>query len=141
MSHKKMHLRVISQEAELLSADVESITLPTTTGDITVLPGHEVLFSQVQPGHLVYRDEGMDHSMVVSDGFIDFSPGDKVTVMVDSGILARNVSVEKAQQAIADAQETMSKTQDQRELMMAEASLRQAMLEIKLAQKTHKSSI
>lgn len=141
MTHKKIHLRVISQEAVLLTTDVDSLTLPTSTGDITVLPGHAMLFSQVQPGHLVYRDKDDEYSMVVSEGFIDFSPGNHVTVMVDSGVLARDVSVEKAQQAIEDAQETMSQTQDQRELMMAEASLRQAMLEIKLAQKTRKSSI
>lgn len=141
MSVKKISFRVISQEAELLQTEVDSITVPTTTGDITVLPGHEILFSQVKPGHLVYRDGMEEHSMVVSEGFIDFAPGDKVTIMVDSGVLARNVSVEKAEQAMKDAKETMSKTQDQREMIMAEASLRQAMLEIKLAQKTRKSVV
>ncbi|EKD43357.1 MAG: hypothetical protein ACD_72C00323G0003 [uncultured bacterium] len=61
--------------------------------------------------------------------------------MVDSGVLDRNISLEKAQTAIKAAQETMEKTQDQRELMMAEASLRQAMMEVKVAQKTKKTKI
>lgn len=141
MSLRKIKFRVISQESQILEAEVDSITIPTSSGEITVLPGHQPLFSEVEPGYLTYRIDEKESSMVVSEGFIDFGLGDKVTVMVDSGVLARDLSIEKAEEAIRNAQETMLKTQDQLEMMMAEASLRQAMLEIKLAQKTKKSSI
>ena len=55
--------------------------------------------------------------------------------MVDSAKLARDISVQKAEEAIAAAKETMSISEDRRELLLAEASLKQALLEIKVAQK------
>jgi F-type H+-transporting ATPase subunit epsilon len=136
---KKFPLHIVSQEKELLSVEVESVSLPTVEGEITVLNKHVPLFSPLKTGELVYRIEGQEHIVVVSEGFVNVSPKGEVTVMVDSGILARDISVSKAEQAVKDAHETMEKTQDQRELIMAEASLRQAMMEIKVAQKSKKA--
>jgi len=61
--------------------------------------------------------------------------------MVDSAVEARAISLQKAEQAVQAAHETMSKTVDERELMMAEASLKRALLEIKVAQRTKHSRI
>jgi F0F1-type ATP synthase epsilon subunit len=46
--------------------------------------------------------------------------------------------MEKAEQAIKAAEQTMSITEDQRELIQAEASLRLALLEMKVARQSHK---
>jgi F-type H+-transporting ATPase subunit epsilon len=137
----KINLKIVSQEKELLQKEVDSLTITTTSGEITVLPKHAPLFSQVESGELIYREGASESSIVVSEGFIDINPDSEVTVMVDSATLARDISLQKAQDAVKAAKETMSKTQDQRELMMAEASLRQAMLEIKVAEKTKKARI
>ena len=138
---KTFPLRIVSQEKELLSTEVFSVSVPTSEGEITVLPKHLPLFSQVKTGQLIYRTSEMEASLVVSDGFINVAPSGEVTVMVDSGVLARDISLEKAHEAVKAAQATMEKTQDQREMMMAEASLRQAMMEVKVAQKTKKARI
>ncbi|MFZ5437724.1 MAG: ATP synthase F1 subunit epsilon [Patescibacteria group bacterium] len=136
---KKFSLKIVSQEKELLSSEVESVSLPTVEGEITVLYKHIPLFAHLKTGQLIYRVDGEERIVVVSDGFVNVSPSSEVTVMVDSGILARDISLEKAEQAVREAHETMEKTQDQRELLMAEASLRQAMMEIRVAQKTKKA--
>lgn len=138
---KTLNLTIVSQEKELLQAEVSSVTLPTVEGEITVLPGHIPLFAQVVTGELVYRQDGTAQSVVVTDGFIDVTPEDEVRIMVDSGVLARDISVQKAEEAVRAAHETMTKTADQRELMMAEASLRQALWEIRVAQKTKKTRV
>ncbi|NCN45043.1 MAG: ATP synthase F1 subunit epsilon [Candidatus Pacebacteria bacterium CG10_big_fil_rev_8_21_14_0_10_36_11] len=138
---RKFNLRIVSQERELLLTEVESVSLPTVEGEITVLFKHIPLFTQLKTGVIVYRNGDEETSAVVSTGFANVSPTGEVTVMVDSGVLARDISLEKAEQAVKAAHETMKTTQNQRELIMAEASLRQAMLEIKVAQKTHKSKI
>lgn len=136
---KKFPLRIVSQEKELLSIEVESVSLPTVEGEITVLYKHIPLFTHLKTGQIIYKVGEEEKIVVVSDGFANVSPNSEVTVMVDSGILARDISVEKAEKAVQAAHETMEKTQDQRELLMAEASLRQAMMEIKVAQKTRKA--
>jgi F-type H+-transporting ATPase subunit epsilon len=134
-------LHIVSQERKLTSTEVDSVTIPTTEGEITVLYKHNPLFARVKTGELIYRLGDQETRVVVSDGFVNIAPSGEVKVMVDSGVLDRDISLEKAEQAVKAAQETMEKTQDQREMMMAEASLRQAMMEVKVAQKTKKAKI
>jgi F-type H+-transporting ATPase subunit epsilon len=138
---KQFLLQVVSQERELISQEVESLTVPTQVGEVTILPDHAPLFSKVMAGVMMYRTAGEERFFVVSNGFLDVSDANKVTVLVDSAVADREISEKRAQAAIQAANETMSKTVDQRELLMAEASLRQAMLELKIAQKTRRTSI
>lgn len=141
MSDKKLTLRVISQERKLFEEVVDKVTLPSTQGEITILPQHTALLSEIETGHLKFTKDGQEQDVVVSNGFVDINPSGMVTVLVDSAIQARDISVEKVQKAIKEAQETMSHSEDRRELLIAEASLKRAMLEMKVAQKTSKSGI
>lgn len=130
-----LKLVVVSQEKKLLETQVESVSAVTTQGEITILARHIPLFTQLQTGELRFTSNGVEQSIIVSDGFLTVNPNNEVTVMVDSAKLARDISVQKAEEAIAAAKETMSISEDRRELLLAEASLKQALLEIKVAQK------
>jgi F-type H+-transporting ATPase subunit epsilon len=139
---KKILLTVVSQEKQLLKNKVDQVSAPTTTGEVTILPEHIALFSKLTIGELRYLIDNEEHSLVVSDGFISVSPNSEVTVMVDSATLDRDISVQKAQEAIKAAKETIAiSTADRRELLMAEASLKRAMLEMKVAQRSKRSQI
>lgn len=138
---KKILLTVVTQEEQLLKTQVDQITAPTVEGEITILPNHIALFSKLKTGELRYIEETEEHSLVISNGFITVSPESEVTVIVDSATLDRNISMAKAEQAVRDAKDAITKTSDQRELLLAEASLKRAMLEIRIAQKSKKSKI
>lgn len=139
---KQILLTVVSQEKQLLKTKVSQVTAPTVQGEITVLPEHIGLFSKLQTGELRYLINGTEESIVISDGFITVSPDSTVTVMVDTAKLARDISVQKAEEAVKAAQELiLASPEDRRELLMAEASLKRALLEIRVAQKSKKTHI
>ena len=139
---KTLKLKVVSQERELLNTDqVSQITAPTTEGEITILPDHIPLFTRITTGELRYLYQGKENMLITSNGFLTIAPDNSVTVMVDSGVLEREISLEKAQQAVKAAQETMKTSENRRELLLAEASLRRALLEIKVAQRTHRTTV
>lgn len=140
MADRKLKLTVVSQERQLLSEMVESVTAPAVQGEVTILPDHIPLFSPLQTGVLTYKN-GEETQIVISKGFLDVGVDNNVTVIVDAAVHARDISLDKAEAAIKAARETMITTQDRRELLMAEASLRQALLEIKVARATKKASI
>lgn len=137
----KLALTVVSQEQEILRTDADSITTMTETGEVTLLPFHIPLFTQLQTGVLRYTNNDTEDQVIVSDGFLTLSPNNEVTVMVDSATHAREISVQKAEAAIAAAKKTMEQSTDRRELILAEASLKKALLEIRVAQKTKRASI
>ncbi len=139
---KQILLTVVSQEKQLLKTQVEQITAPTAMGEITILPEHIGLFSKLETGELRYLVAGVEESLVISDGFITVSPDSTVTVMVDAAKFARDISVQKAEEAVKAASEAIKASpEDRRELLMAEASLKRALLEIRIAQKSKKSAI
>lgn len=137
-----LRLKVVSQERELINtAQVAQVSAPTTEGEITILPDHVPLFTRLTTGELRYLHEGKEHLLVVSQGFLTINPDNTVTVMVNSGILEREISLEKAHQAVEKAKQTISTTTNQRELLLAEAAMRRALLEIKVAQKTRRTTV
>lgn len=140
MTDTQLNIKIVSQERELVSQKADLVIVPTTEGQITVLPGHLPLFSKLTAGELVYRVGSDEHSFAVSQGFIDVSPDNSVIIMADMATHARDISLVQAEQAIKMAEETLAKSQDERELIMAEASLKQAMLEVKIAQKSKKGA-
>jgi len=141
VQNKTLIINVISQERQLLATTAESITVDTTSGQVTILPGHLPLFSQIEHGELVIRNQKQEEIIAISKGFLDVEPDNIVNIIVDTAVHERDISVSQAEEAIRKAQETMSHSADKEELIMAEASLRQALLEIKVSQKTKKSHL
>lgn len=136
----ELKLQIVSQEKQLVNTTASKVTAPTTEGEITLLPYHIPLFTQLQTGVLLYTTDGVDHHFVVSEGFLTINPDNEVTVMVDSAVNERDISEEKAEEALKAAKETIGdKTASERELIMAEAAMRRAMLEIRLAQQSKRS--
>lgn len=128
-------LTIITQEKELLKEEVDQVTAPTTSGEITVLPNHIPLFTQLKIGELVFKKGGQPTVVVVSGGFMDVAPNNTITVLTDSAVEERNITVAKAEEAKRKAEETMKQKLDKSKFMMAEASLRRAMLELKVAKR------
>lgn len=141
MDKRQLHITIISQEKQLETVVAEQINVKTVVGEITVLPGHIPLFARLETGELRYKQGDQETSFVVSKGFIDVGPDNQVTVLVDTAVAAREISLEMAEAAVLAAQETMANSEDQQELLMAEASLRLALLEIKVAQKTKRRGL
>lgn len=140
MAHT-LSLKVISQEKQLIATKTTSITVPTSEGEITILPGHIPLFATLQAGELRFQEDAIERFVVISPGFLNITPNNEVTIMVDSAVNDRDISVEKAEAAIKQAKESITSARDRRELLLAEASLKRAMLEIQVAQRTKRSKI
>lgn len=131
-------LKIITQEKQLLEEQVDSVSLPTVNGEITVLTGHIPLFTKLQTGELVYRIKDKEQSVVLTDGFLDIGPNNTITVMVDSAVRSNDIDILKAEEAKKRAEEMMENKQDQRDFILAEASLRKAMMEIQTYNKRKK---
>lgn len=131
----KLRLIIVSQEEELLNQEVESVTLPTATGLITLLKDHEPLISKLSFGELVYQVGNEKHKVLITQGFVNKKPDNQVLVVVDSAFSARELNDEKIKAAIAKAKEAYKVSTDKQELLMLEASLKQLFWELQIANK------
>lgn len=132
-----LKLIIVTQENELLNVEVEQVTVPTTSGEVTILPHHAPLFTQLQTGELIYKEDGKAKSAVVTSGFMDVGPNNTVTILSDTASLESDITLAKAEEAKKKAEDTMEQKVDRRTFLLAEASLRKALTELKIARRRH----
>lgn len=135
-----MRLTIVTQEKELLNTDIDSLTAMTTSGEVTILPGHIPLMTKLADTELIYRLNGKVESFAVTGGFLNVEPNNSVVVLADSAVRSDEINEAKVEEARRKAEETMQKEKlGKTEMFIAEGELRKAILQLKVAQK-HKSS-
>lgn len=105
------------------------MSLPTTTGQITVLPGHTSLVTQISPGELIAVQKGKDSHLAVGFGFAEIS-AKNVSVLTDLAEGAAEISEKEAEEARKRAEEALK---DKERLSSEEYAAVAAALEKSLA--------
>lgn len=90
-----LRLEIITPEKRVLDAEVDSVTVPTMSGEAGILPSHAPLISALRPGILTYTNKSASEKLVVSGGFVEVN-SDKVAVLVDSAEAADEIDVAAA---------------------------------------------
>ena len=78
-----MHFSLISITQSVLDIpSIESVTVSTKDGEITVGPNHEPLISALKPGVLIVRHEGKEERFAIGGGVLE-TDGGKLTILSD----------------------------------------------------------
>ncbi len=98
----KIPFYLITPEKIVYQEEVDSISLPTTDGEITVLPHHIPLITVLSAGVITLRNEGETHYVSVTDGVVKV---DKMglTVLATSADRANDLVMEQVEKALEDA--------------------------------------
>jgi len=90
-----LKLEIVTPEKKVLDADVESVTIPTASGEAGILTNHAPLVSELKPGILSYSSKSGSDKMAVSGGFVEVS-GNRVSVLTDSAETADEIDLNAA---------------------------------------------
>lgn len=112
----------------MFEGEVDSVSLPTPQGEITILPHHIPLISIVAPGVITIRQKGSEQLLAVSRGVIEVD-GKTIRVMVDTADRADELQEQAILAAKAEAEKLQRERREDRE-GFAEAT---AILERELA--------
>ena len=102
-----LKLEIVTPEKRVLNADVDSVTVPTATGEAGILPSHAPLISALKPGILTYSIKGSIDKLAVSGGFVEVS-ADKVSVLVDTAETAGEIDADAARLARDNAEKALA---------------------------------
>ena len=100
-------LEVVTAERELYSDDVDQLIAPSRQGQVTILPNHAPLLSQLESGLLEYRVGGEDQALAVTGGFMEVM-GNRAVILADSAERAEEIDEARAQAAFDKAEERMA---------------------------------
>jgi F-type H+-transporting ATPase subunit epsilon len=94
-----IHVDIVSAEGELYSGDAAMVFAPASQGDLGIAPRHAPLLTLLKPGEVtVQTPEGERHHFFVGGGALEVQPN-KVTVLADTAIRAKDLDEAAAMQA------------------------------------------
>ncbi len=99
-------LEIVTPEARVYSDAIDSVVIPTTDGEIGILPGHIPLLTQVDHGELRVTQGGKTALLAVSGGFAQIV-ADKVSVLAESAIQEEKIDEHAAESAMQRAEEAL----------------------------------
>lgn len=122
MSSKTIKFEIVTPERVVLRREVLQITVPTTTGEITVLPDHIPLVSILRPGVIeVVLTDKIREIMSVSGGFIEVMK-DKVVILADTAERADELDEERIRSAHQRAEDLKKTAKNIDDVQFADAA-------------------
>jgi F-type H+-transporting ATPase subunit epsilon len=103
-----IELQIVTPDRLLLREQVDEIEIPGSEGYFGVLPGHTPLLASLAVGEMWYR-KGQEKTYVsIAFGFAEVLP-DRVTILARLAERAEEIDVERAQAALARAEERLAR--------------------------------
>lgn len=90
-----LKLEIVTPEKKVLDAEVDTVTIPTASGEAGILTNHAPLVSALKPGILSYTEKGSVQKLVVTGGFVELN-NNNVSVLTDSAQSASEIDLEAA---------------------------------------------
>ena len=104
---KNFNLEIISPEKIILSEKVNSVTMPSFEGEMTILPDHIPLITFLRPG--ILRIEGSKESeYFVEEGTVEFS-NNTLIILSSTIIPLENVKSENISKMIEESKALLAK--------------------------------
>ena len=118
---KTIKFELVTPERVVLKEEALQVTIPTQSGEITVLPDHIPLVSILSPGVLELKKvDGTDEVISVSGGFVEVLKN-KIVILADTAELAVELDEKRIEEARQKAEE-MKKWKDIDAVEFAEIS-------------------
>lgn len=102
-----IHAQLTTPDGTIFEGDVDSISLPTPDGEITVLPHHIPLITIVVPGSILIRTGREEQLFAVSRGVIEVD-GQTIRVLADTADRAEKLEEAAVEAAKARAEKLRS---------------------------------
>ncbi len=138
---KNLKLKIVTPERLVLEELVSQVSLPTTEGEITVLPDHVPLIAGLSSGDVVAVKDGEYVPMAVAGGFVEVKQGEnkitEVAVLADFAEHVSELTDAKIEEAKKNAEELKKKMEDKElvDFEHFEAELERSLTRVKIADK------
>lgn len=135
-------LQIITPEKVIYqNENIKSVTIPTADGEITILPHHIPLVSQVVPGEIIIMSVDKEESLVTAEGFLKLNSEGKLTILADYAVRSDEIEIAKVEEAKRKAEQAMKEKTSEKDFAIAEAELRKTLIELRVAHKKKQRGI
>jgi F-type H+-transporting ATPase subunit epsilon len=128
-------LQIITPERVVFEeTGVDSVTLPGSQGELTVLPRHAPLMTSLRPGPLVFRRGGEEIDVALSGGFLELRD-DKVVILADTAERSDEIDAARAEEARREAAAQLASREGAMDIAMVMAAMERAQARLRVAER------
>lgn len=135
-------LKVITPDKVIANEIVDSVSLPTTSGVITVLNKHIPLVSTIKSGEMIVRKGSAGVGYSVYKGLVNVRPHTKgiteVVVLLERGEMVEELDHARAKEALDRANILRNEKENDTDSSLFEGSIQKQLNRVKIAQKHRK---
>lgn len=135
-----LNLTIITPGKKVLEDTVSEVVVSTITGEITILTDHVDLLTSIKPGELTIKKGAKSTYFAVTSGFLEVS-NNNISILADYAVRADEIEVAKAREAEERAKKIMSEKVSQKDMALAEADLRRALLELEIGKRRRRPKV
>ena len=107
-----IHVDIVSAEGEIFSGAASMVFAPGSQGELGIAPRHAPLLTMLKPGEVrVQTADGSEQHFFVGGGALEVQPN-KVTVLADTALRAKDLDENAALAAKQRAEEALAKATD-----------------------------
>jgi len=128
-----LHLQIITPEKTVFDDEVEQVTLPTNSGQITVLPHHANLITSIEPGELSFKKHSKETLLASGYGFAQIAKNN-VKVLVDLAAQEEEIEEKAIEAAKKEAEVALAQKHllSEEEYAVAAANLQKSLAQLKI---------
>ena len=127
-----LKLRIITPERVVFDEEnIDSVTLPGVLGEMTILPQHAPIMTELRPGPVLFRRAGEEVDLALSGGFMEVRD-DTVIVLADTAERSDEIDLSRAEEARRKAQEELTDRQGTVDIARAMAALERAQARLRV---------
>jgi F-type H+-transporting ATPase subunit epsilon len=117
------HFELVSPERMLFSGSVDSVVVPASEGEMTVLAGHAPTMSTLKPGVVtVAEGKGVTKRLFVRGGFVDINDAG-LTILAEHAVALEDLKPDALATDIKNAQDDVNDARTPDAKMAAQAKL------------------
>jgi F-type H+-transporting ATPase subunit epsilon len=105
-------LRVLAPDQSVFDGNADEVILPSTTGQLGILPGHVSLLTALDFGVLRVREGNGWKAIALQGGFAEVD-ADEVTVLVNAAELGSSINADAASKELDAATAALAKFEGQ----------------------------
>ncbi len=134
-----LKLKVVTPDKVIVDEIIDNLSVPTTSGMITVLNKHIPLVSTIKAGEMIVRKGGTGVGYSVYKGLVNVRPHIKgiteVVVLLERGEMIEELDHDRAEEALARARKMLEEKEDDLDFGLFEGLIEKELNRVKIARK------
>ena len=134
-----IHLKVITPKKIVLEEEVASVSVPSTQGQITILPKHTNFFALLAEGIITIKKENDEDYLAIGGGYVETN-GKELHILVSRAYGQDSIDENLTKNAISNAEKILKDSKEKPDRDNAAALLRRSLIDMKLLRKRRRTS-